>query len=199
MPFEPFYELFPDIAARETRTITVLRENGLPLGTYGFLELFCNEEGCDCRRVFIYVTLGDDLSRSSVHEPLAVISWGWENESFYRDWASFPLSKDDLHELKGPALVRLVQQSQYAPELLQHFEMLIRNDKYAARIVRHYQIYRDAIDRREKAKQALTLVRSKSKPGRNQPCPCGSGKKYKKCCVGKPDAVASDLNKAAPR
>jgi uncharacterized protein len=23
------------------------------------------------------------------------------------------------------------------------------------------------------------------KPGRNDPCPCGSGKKYKKCCLGK--------------
>ena len=22
-------------------------------------------------------------------------------------------------------------------------------------------------------------------PGRNQPCPCGSGKKYKKCCMQK--------------
>ena len=24
------------------------------------------------------------------------------------------------------------------------------------------------------------------KAGRNDPCPCGSGKKYKKCCMGKP-------------
>ncbi|MBI3279156.1 MAG: SEC-C domain-containing protein, partial [Acidobacteria bacterium] len=23
---------------------------------------------------------------------------------------------------------------------------------------------------------------SANKPGRNDPCPCGSGKKYKKCC-----------------
>jgi uncharacterized protein len=23
-------------------------------------------------------------------------------------------------------------------------------------------------------------------PGRNDPCPCGSGRKYKKCCMGKP-------------
>src|SRR5262245_47226841 len=23
------------------------------------------------------------------------------------------------------------------------------------------------------------------KPGRNEPCPCGSGKKYKHCCLGK--------------
>ncbi|MEW6759152.1 MAG: SEC-C metal-binding domain-containing protein, partial [Acidobacteriota bacterium] len=22
-------------------------------------------------------------------------------------------------------------------------------------------------------------------PGRNDPCPCGSGKKFKKCCLGK--------------
>jgi len=25
-------------------------------------------------------------------------------------------------------------------------------------------------------------VRSGEKVGRNDPCPCGSGKKYKKCC-----------------
>ena len=27
-----------------------------------------------------------------------------------------------------------------------------------------------------------TVVRSGKKVGRNEPCPCGSGKKYKKCC-----------------
>ena len=27
-----------------------------------------------------------------------------------------------------------------------------------------------------------TFVRDKVKVGRNDPCPCGSGKKYKKCC-----------------
>ena len=29
-----------------------------------------------------------------------------------------------------------------------------------------------------------TIVKDK-KVGRNEPCPCGSGKKYKKCCIGK--------------
>ncbi len=28
-------------------------------------------------------------------------------------------------------------------------------------------------------------VKAERKPGRNAPCPCGSGKKYKKCCMGK--------------
>jgi len=31
--------------------------------------------------------------------------------------------------------------------------------------------------------QELTIRRDKPKIGRNEPCPCGSGKKYKKCCI----------------
>jgi hypothetical protein len=29
-----------------------------------------------------------------------------------------------------------------------------------------------------------------SKPGRNDPCPCNSGKKYKKCCLAKDEQAA---------
>jgi len=32
--------------------------------------------------------------------------------------------------------------------------------------------------------------RAASEPGRNDPCPCGSGKKYKRCCLGKPEGPA---------
>jgi hypothetical protein len=38
--------------------------------------------------------------------------------------------------------------------------------------------------------QGIFEMRSK-KIGRNEPCPCGSGKKYKKCCYGK---TLSDKN-----
>ncbi len=34
-------------------------------------------------------------------------------------------------------------------------------------------------------KKSTTFVRSEKKIGRNDPCPCGSGKKYKKCCMNK--------------
>jgi SEC-C motif-containing protein len=33
-----------------------------------------------------------------------------------------------------------------------------------------------------KLQGAETFVRAAPKVGRNEPCPCGSGKKYKKCC-----------------
>ncbi|HEY5610702.1 MAG TPA: SEC-C metal-binding domain-containing protein, partial [Thermoanaerobaculia bacterium] len=35
-----------------------------------------------------------------------------------------------------------------------------------------------------------TVVRSAPKVGRNDPCPCGSGRKYKKCCAGREETVA---------
>lgn len=31
------------------------------------------------------------------------------------------------------------------------------------------------------------------KTGRNEPCPCGSGKKYKKCCLGKTEATSREF------
>ena len=30
------------------------------------------------------------------------------------------------------------------------------------------------------------MARKPPKVGRNEPCPCGSGKKFKKCCLTKP-------------
>jgi preprotein translocase subunit SecA len=39
-----------------------------------------------------------------------------------------------------------------------------------------------------RAQRATPLERSAPKIGRNDPCPCGSGKKYKKCCLPKEEA-----------
>lgn len=36
-----------------------------------------------------------------------------------------------------------------------------------------------------------------SKIGRNEPCPCGSGKKYKRCCLHQDEAAAAERAAAA--
>ena len=84
MPFEQLYERLPAVAETETRSITLLEDSmefGLPAADYGFLEMFCNEPGCDCRRVFFTVI----SSRSQDME--AVICFGWEKKEFYHNWA----------------------------------------------------------------------------------------------------------------
>ncbi len=35
------------------------------------------------------------------------------------------------------------------------------------------------------------------KTGRNDPCPCGSGRKYKECCLSKDEAAARSAREAA--
>ncbi|MEO6594360.1 MAG: hypothetical protein ABIP94_06375 [Planctomycetota bacterium] len=82
MPFVAFRDRFRDMAERETRSVTLLKDSGLglPAGDYGFIELFCDELGCDCRRVLFSVF--STASRSCE----AVINFGWEGEGFYADW-----------------------------------------------------------------------------------------------------------------
>jgi preprotein translocase subunit SecA len=47
---------------------------------------------------------------------------------------------------------------------------------------------REAYANSPEGPQQQTVVRKSPKVGRNDPCPCGSGKKYKKCCgAGAPD------------
>ena len=47
--------------------------------------------------------------------------------------------------------------------------------------------------------EGRTVVREGVKIGRNEPCPCGSGKKYKKCCLGKlqPASVLANSDSVA--
>jgi preprotein translocase subunit SecA len=53
--------------------------------------------------------------------------------------------------------------------------------------------YGDAADGGKQAasKKPVTVKRDRPKVGRNDPCPCGSGKKYKKCCGREAEAAAS--------
>jgi len=43
---------------------------------------------------------------------------------------------------------------------------------------------RQSLDQQMPPEQAAG-TRKSIRPGRNDPCPCGSGLKYKKCCLGK--------------
>jgi len=60
---ESFHNRFPDIAGEETRFVDVLDHPVIPSGQYGFFESYCNEKGCDCRRVLINIISRDNLNK----------------------------------------------------------------------------------------------------------------------------------------
>lgn len=143
MPYVMFYQYFPEIAKMETRGIKISDTSGtnLPAGDYGFLEMFCDEPGCDCRCVLFSVV------SDSTKDVEAVITYGWEDRQFYADW----LKDDDpdaIKELQGPALNTSSPQSRLAPALLGvAHEVLFQDEDYIDRIKRHYRMFRDKIDR----------------------------------------------------
>jgi uncharacterized protein len=54
----------------------------------------------------------------------------------------------------------------------------------AAGLLGAYRYFREQGKSREGTAAEPESRRSTAKIGRNDPCPCGSGKKYKKCCGG---------------
>lgn len=140
MPYESFHACFPEIAEKETRTITVMKHEGIPKGNYGMIEMYCNEPACDCRRVFFDVY---DWERE---KSMAIIAYGWESEKFYARW----LGDSDprtIHELQGPVLNFGSPQSKYAQAFLALIEDILKDSRYVSRLKRHYRIFKGAVNR----------------------------------------------------
>jgi hypothetical protein len=180
MLFAPFYELLEEVAEKETRTIIIFNNKKVPDGEYGLMEFYCNDPDCDCRRVFL------NVFSLREKETLAVIAYGWEGKKFYAQW----LGNSDpklIKEMQGPALNASSPQSKFAPALLEVVRDVLLDKQYVSRLIRHYRMFKEALKNREAAKKVNKTVEVKSQKqvSRNAPCPCGSGKKYKKCCMMK--------------
>lgn len=142
MPYESFYARFPEIAARETRTITIMNHARIPTGNYGLIEMYCNEPACDCRRVFF------DLYDSERGRSMAIIAYGWESEKFYAKWFGEG-DPETIRDLQGPVLNFGSPQSKYAPAFLALIEGILEDREYVSRLKRHYRIFKDAINQGE--------------------------------------------------
>jgi hypothetical protein len=135
----PFIEKFREVGARETRSIMVNKHEDLPDGEYDFVELYCNEPGCDCRRVIIDVLRPE----TGFKKVWATIGYGWESLDFYRKrgWPA-----DDPDEMKGPYLDMLNPQSEHSDTLLTIFRVILESPDYVERLKRHYRMFKDAVD-----------------------------------------------------
>ena len=104
-----------------------------------------------------------------------------------------------IKDLKGPVLNLASPQSKLAPALLKQIKVVLQDKNYIERLKRHYNLFKDEIEKEEKKIQKqgkntdsnYNALSSLPKVGRNDPCPCGSGKKYKKCCLIRMDSIIS--------
>ena len=182
----PFHVLFPEQAKNEVRTVTPFGDAVLPGRTFLFIEAYCIEPNCDCRRVLVNVV---DAER---REQVATISHAFEPPA-------------PPHEHEGQTFLDpLNPQSDLSDAPLELFAGMVAADaEYAARLERHYAMWKRIVNDPSHPAQAL-LRRSRTgygilgdprpvrrggpEVGPNDPCPCGSGRKHKRCCGHRPGA-----------
>jgi len=147
----PFHSVLPEIAQREVRCVHlqavpgVTPSSGLSAGEYAFVEFYCDDLDCDCRRVFIQV-----IARHRQDKVLASINYGWEKESFYRKRMSY--DPDAPRQIVRGSLDPINQQSEHAEELLELFQRHVLDKAYRRRLQRHHQLFRDELRRRRNIK-----------------------------------------------
>jgi hypothetical protein len=134
----PFIRRFPELGGRETRVATFMEGGEIPGGKYNFVEYYCDDEACDCRRVIIKVILD-----SPEPEIIASINYGWEEPEFYATWMG---SEGEEDEMSGAILEPLLPQSRHSRFFLRFFgEMILRDPAYVERLKRHYAMFKAAL------------------------------------------------------
>ncbi len=139
MFYAPLYELLPELARRETRSVTIENNPSLPDGEYGLLEAYCNEPGCDCRRVMFNIFTPDS------HKALAVVAYGWESKAFYANWFGRN-DPDIIQQMQGPILNPDSPQSALAPALVQLVDYVLQDEAYVVRLKRHYRLFKQKVN-----------------------------------------------------
>lgn len=137
----PFHSLFPELARREVRCLHFGPGPGLPAGEYIYLEFYCEDLACDCRRTFIQV-----ISPSHPDKVFASINYGWEKESFYRK--RMPYDPDASRGLVRGELDPINEQSEIAADLLEAFQRFVLDEPYRLRLRRHHRLFREELARR---------------------------------------------------
>ncbi|MCP4425349.1 MAG: hypothetical protein GY803_12710 [Chloroflexi bacterium] len=138
MPYAPFHEKFPEIAFKETRSFRTFNNPDLGNDEFGLIELYCDETGCDCRRVMFNVV------SQRQEKDVAVIAFGWESAQFYADWFGGN-DPDIIREMQGPELNMMSAQSKLAPALLEAVKEILQDKQYVDRLKRHYAMFRETV------------------------------------------------------
>jgi hypothetical protein len=137
MFFIPFLSKFGDIAEREMAMVEVKKGAPVPASLYAFIENYCTDSSCDCRRVMINVF---DMKKPS-HEYLATIDYGWESVAFYTKWMRG--NKKIGKQMAGSSLSIGGKQSKYSRDFLELWKLMLKENKeYEANLKKHYLMFK---------------------------------------------------------
>ena len=153
-------------------------------------SIFQDEEEVEVKHYSAHVLI--DFLRSEHKE--ALLALAWEDMRLEEEFGSMALFKED--EIEDAFSKKEKNLLFYTSNWLSFYDAdKIRNRQ--AELDNEFPeimgIEDDESDREDIGEEKISrpFVRDMSEIGRNEPCPCGSGKKYKKCCMGKDKTIRS--------
>ncbi len=115
------------------------------------------------------------LNMDHLKEGIGLRGYGQKNPLNEYKREGFEMFANMIETVKGQTLKTLFRIQIKNDEDLAHDESIEKRKRQQAEM-------RLSRGSQESAKQQQPMKREGEKVGRNDPCPCGSGKKYKKCC-----------------
>ncbi len=126
---------------------------------YLILDQYCLDPGCLCTEaVLIVVPWIDDIMK---RDDEMVVRFDYQKNTWKIQ--DSPFNKQYHLDLLFPEIIKSI------PDL-------------TGQLKKRHDILKKIYNRYKEEKHILSENTKKTKIGRNDPCPCGSGKKYKKCC-----------------
>jgi len=133
---------------------------------YVVFEYYCSIHACDCQHLVAEI-MTTDAADAGQTKPLAIIDYKWGDPK--------TRCKPKLHKDSA--------RTKTADNILDVYTQFIHTDEYVERIKNDYQRVKELANNPPRDDHPLPYINPTKKKGRNDPCACGSGKKYKKCCL----------------
>lgn len=133
-PFLPAGEIIGD--KHLVRTVTISDDPRLPSGEYRFIDYYCTDKACDCRKTIIQVFYQDGH--------VSTVNFGWEDEKFYTDWMRAGDDDEMAKEMSGLSC------DWCSPDLVSPEGMLIlmshlMDENWISTLKKHYRLMREAL------------------------------------------------------
>lgn len=139
MEFIPAGEIIGE--AHQVRTVSIKQSPQLPDGEYSFVDTYCADPGCDCRKTMIQVMHNGKL--------VSIINYGWEPATFYENWMLSSAKDNPIPKMHGASIDLTSPDLVRTDGILALFNALL-NDIWVAKFKHHYDEVKAAVPKRTK-------------------------------------------------
>lgn len=139
MKFIPAGEIIGE--AHQVRTVSIKQSPQLPDGEYSFIDTYCADPGCDCRKTMIQVMHNGKL--------VSILNYGWDSAAFYENWMGSSAKDNPMPKMNGASIDITSPGLVSTDGILALFNALL-NDIWIAKFKRHYDEVKAAMSKRTK-------------------------------------------------